>query len=69
MPGCTTRGSWETLGKYTLNTPAVNLELARMISAFPGIFVSEDAKNELRGVTRQRDARVVTSSSQSMGRR
>jgi len=37
MPGCTTRGSWEMLGKYALNTPEVNLELARIISAFPDV--------------------------------
>jgi hypothetical protein len=35
IPGCTTRGSCEILGKYALNTPEVKLELARMISAFP----------------------------------
>jgi len=38
MPGCTTRGSWEMLGKYALNTLEVKLELARMISAFPNFF-------------------------------
>jgi hypothetical protein len=37
IPGWTTRGSWEMLEKYALNTPAVNLELARIMSAFPGV--------------------------------
>jgi hypothetical protein len=35
MPGCTTRGSRDMLGKYALKTPEVKLELARIISALP----------------------------------